>query len=99
MDLMIPLKKKITVHGHDIEELTFGEPTGELVVQLGEPYFHMSGGGFRELPEVTVNYIVKLCKIPRSSALALAPGDRKAFFAKLLPFLLPNQGMEEDLDD
>ena len=95
MDLSIKLKKPINAHGRDIEELHFSEPTGQLVVQLGEPYFHMAGGGFRELPEVTVNYVVRLARVPRSAAESMAPGDRKAFFAKLLPFLLPSEVEEE----
>lgn len=94
MDLGLKLKTPINAHGQQLEELNFTEPTGQLVVQLGEPYFHMAGGGFRELPDVTVSYIVRLAKIPRSAAEGMAPGDRKAFFAKILPFLLPSGELE-----
>lgn len=89
MALTVTLKKPIEAHGNMLEELTFGEPTGQLVVQLGEPFVLTMDQGIREVPGITVNYIVKLCKIPRSAAESMAPGDRKAVFLKLLPFLMP----------
>lgn len=91
MDLIVKLKKPIEAHGNTLEELVIGEPTGQLVVQLGEPYVLTADQGIREIPSITVNYIVKLCKIPRSAAESLAPGDRKAVFLHLLPFLMPEE--------
>lgn len=95
MDLTVTLKKPIEAHGNTIEVLTFGEPTGQLVVQLGEPFVLTMDQGIREVPSITVNYIVKMCKIPKSAAESIAPGDRKAVFLKLLPFLMP-ENLEQE---
>jgi hypothetical protein len=97
MDLTVVLKKPVEAHGRTIEVLHLAEPSGKVVVELGEPFILMgaSGGGIKELPAVTISYIVKLGKIPRSAAEALSPGDRKAAFIKLLPFLMPSDPEEE----
>ena len=97
MDLSVVLKKPVEAHGRTIEVLHLAEPSGKLVVELGEPFILMgaSGGGIKELPAVTLSYIVKLGKIPRSAAESLSPGDRKAAFIKLLPFLMPSDPEEE----
>lgn len=97
MDLSIPLKKPVEAHGRTVEVLHLAEPSGKLVVELGEPFILMGsgGGGIKELPAVTLSYIVKLAKIPRSAAEALSPGDRKAAFLALLPFLMPSDPEEE----
>lgn len=103
MDLTITLKKPVEAHGQTIEQIHLTEPTGQHVVKLGEPFLLVAGGGIREMPEITVNYIVKLAKIPRSSAEALAPSDRKKVFMYLLPFLMPedteDQAETADQDD
>lgn len=100
MDLTITLKKPIEAHGQTVEQIHLTEPTGQHVIKLGEPFVMGGGGGgsIRELPEVTVNYIVKLAKIPRSSAEALAPSDRKKVFLWLLPFLMPEDVEEQTAD-
>jgi len=98
MDLIIPLRSPIEAHGQPLEVLTLVEPSGQHVVQMGEPFVLTADGGIRELPAITVNYIVKLGKIPRSSAESMSPGDRKAVFLKLLPFLMP-EGSEEEPSD
>lgn len=96
-DLSVILKKPVDAHGQSIEVLRMSEPSGKLVVELGEPFMLTADRGIKELPAVTIGYIVKLAKIPRSAAEALAPGDRKAAFLKLLPFLMPS-GSEEETD-
>lgn len=98
MDLSIPLKKSVEAHGRTIDVLQLAEPSGKLVVELGEPFVLMGsgGGGIKELPAVTISYIVKLAKIPRSAAEALLPGDRKAAFLALLPFLMPSDPEETE---
>lgn len=98
MDLSVTLKKPIEAHGQQLAVLNLAEPSGQHVVQLGEPFVLTADGGIRELPAITINYIVKLGKIPRNAAEALAPGDRKAVFLKLLPFLMPEEPQEGESD-
>lgn len=98
-DLSVPLKKPVEAHGRKIEVLQLAEPSGKLVVELGEPYMLTADRGIKELPGVTISYIVKLAKIPRSAAEALAPGDRKAAFLKLLPFLMPSDPEETETEE
>ncbi|MHA6478908.1 phage tail assembly protein [Stutzerimonas sp. KH-1] len=95
-DLSVVLQKPVEAHGRTIEVLQLAEPTGQLVVELGEPFMLTADRGIKELPAVTISYIVKLGKVPRSAALAMAPGDRKAAFLKLLPFLMPGETGEEE---
>lgn len=89
MSTIIKLKKLVTAHGEQIDEIELREPTSEDVMELGYPYLVYSGdagAGFELRPKVVANYVVRLGKVPLPTVKALAIADLQACQAVVLGF-------------
>lgn len=80
MSVTLALKKPIQAGDKEISELTFREPTGGDIMELGQPTLLLpSADGTSVAVEVRAGvigrYIMKLAAIPLPSVKALAPSD------------------------
>lgn len=86
MNNTVILKKPIKAHGKDYTSLTFREPTGDEVIELGVPFSFGRNKRTHIDTEVTAEYIMRLANIPMSSVKMLQPADITACFGKIAGF-------------
>jgi hypothetical protein len=67
----LKLRKPIKAHGEEIAELTFREPTGKDIREIGVPFALASGGDGEGVAvfnsSVIARYVSRLANVPTSS--------------------------------
>ncbi len=81
----IKLRKPITAHGEDIQELKLREPTGEDIEKCGYPLAIGEGKAY-PIAESVSKLIARLAAIPPSSVKQLAVADYQAAMGVVLGF-------------
>ena len=72
--ITLQLKQPITAHNEEYTELTFVEPTTEMLIRIGQPVISNKKGGAIDY-EKTAKYISRLAGIPQNSVNQLCPRD------------------------
>jgi hypothetical protein len=92
-DIVVTLNKPVMANGEMVKTLTFREPTGNDMLQLGEKWpinIDWQTGAVSPNPAVMGNVISVLAAVPPSTVKALAGKDFATCSHRLMGFFVPD---------
>ena len=92
-DIVIDLKKPVMANGEMVKKLTFREPTGADMVQIGEKWpvnIDWQTGVVTPNPEIMGNVMSQLAAVPPSTIRSLRGKDFSTCAHALMGFFVPD---------
>jgi hypothetical protein len=92
-DIVITLNKAVMANGEMVKKLTFREPTGSDMVQIGEKWpvnIDWASGDVTPNPLIMANVMSTLAAVPPSTIKALGGKDFSTCAHRLMGFFVPD---------